>query len=68
MIADVEDEGDKEKGEEDTKGVASVRAIEKPEEPTEEDIRSYSVAQMPFRSWCDACGKGRASSNPKQDP
>ena len=38
--------------------------INAPNRPTRKELEEHSVSHLPFRSWCEACIRGKAKANP----
>ena len=38
--------------------------INAPVRPTRKELEEHSVSHFPFRSWCEACIRGKAKANP----
>ena len=43
-------------------GSGLAKALPIPPRPTQKEIEEYEISHLPFRTWCEACVKGRARS------
>ncbi len=55
MTEEVESEQDEEK----EYGERDVRKVKRLTKPSEDEIEAHERTHLPFRSWCEACVKGR---------
>ena len=53
--------------EEDGEEGAGQRRLPCPRSPTQQEKEEHEVSHMPYRSWCEACvrGRGRADRRPR---